>query len=110
MEEVLSHLFPWAEFETDEDAYLDHMRSIWSTECYMGYDKEDGEYIYTEPFETWLKPPSLSGSILPVSEDGETVGYRLLLSLNKIGLAFIEINEFLDEVDNVEGKLFTLES
>lgn len=107
MEEVISHLFPWADFEVDEEAHRDFMESIWHSECYMGYDKEDQVESFTEPFETWYKPPS--EKIVPVSEDGETVGYRLLLSLNKVGTAFLVLNEFLEEMDQVKDRIFTLD-
>lgn len=107
MEEAISHLFPWADFKVDEEAYRDFMESIWHAECYMRYDKEDGVEYFTEPFETWYRPPS--EKIAPVSEDGETVGYRLLLTLNEVGKAFLLLNEFLEEKDRVQDRIFTLD-
>lgn len=107
MEEAISHVFPWADFEVDEEAYRDFMESNWYAECYMGRDREDGSEYFTEPFETWYKPPS--EKIVPVSENGETVGYRLLLTLNELGKAFLILNEFLKEKDQVQDSIFTLD-
>jgi hypothetical protein len=107
MEDAISHLFPWADFETDEEAHRDFMESVWHAECYMGYDKEDNEEYFTEPFATWYQPPT--EKIVPVSDCGETIGYRLLLSLNEVGKAFLALNEFLEGKDEIEDRIFTLD-
>lgn len=107
MEGFISYLFPWADFETDEDAHREYLESVWADECYGGYDKEDDIVIYTESFESWNKGPT--EKIAPVSDEGEVVGYRLMLSLNEIGRAFLTLNEFLEEKDRMSGRLFTLD-
>lgn len=106
IENFISYLFPWADFETDADAHQEHMESVWAGECYAGYDKEDDIVYYTESFDSWYKEPT--EIIVPVSDEGEVVGYRLLLSLNEIGRAFLTLNEFLKEKDRMSGKFFTL--
>jgi len=106
-EEILSYAIPWADFEVDEEAYKEFMESIWYSECYMGYDKEDGSEYFTEPFETWYEPPS--EKIVPVSENGETQGYRLLLKLNEIGKSFVVLNNFLEHKDKWQERIFMLE-
>lgn len=106
-EEMLSYAIPWADFEVDEEAYKDFMESVWYSECYMGHDREDGSEYFTEAFETWYKPPS--GKIVPVSENGETQGYRLLLKLNDVGKAFMVLNDFLEYKDKRQERIFTLD-
>ncbi len=107
IEEALSRVIPWADFEVDENAYRNFMKSLWYAECYMGQDKEDGTEYFYEPFEIWYKPPS--EKIVHISENGETQGYRELLTLNEIGKAFLVLNEFLEEKDLVRGRAFTLD-
>ena len=97
LEEILNYVIPWANFEVDEDAHRDYMESIWADECYMGYDKEDDPYHYSQPFNEWYQSPQ---GIVPCGSDGgEVEHYRLTLSLNEIGEAFLIINKFLTEYD-----------
>jgi hypothetical protein len=106
LEEAISYVIPWAEFEVDEDAYHDFMESQWYAECYMGRDKDDDSEHFSEPFEEWYKPPE---GIVPVSEGGEVERYRLILSLNQIGKAFLDLDEFLAEEDHFQDRTFSLE-
>ncbi|MDD2468029.1 MAG: DUF4365 domain-containing protein [Desulfobulbus sp.] len=106
IEGFISHLFPWADYETDEDAHREYMESVWADECYGGYDREDDIVIYTESFDDWYQKPT--EKIVQVSDEGEVVGYRLLLSLNVIGKAFLTLNEFLEEKDRMSARFITL--
>ena len=101
----LSNVIPWAEFEVDEEAYRENMKSTWYDECYMGYDKEASEPYFSEPFDQWYRPPC---DIVPCSYDGEVEVYRLLLSLNSIGKSFTVLDKFLSYEDNFQGETFTL--
>jgi len=51
---------------------------------------------------------TLPGGIVPISENGEVERYRLILSLNELGQAFVILNEYLSEDDPIEGRAFTL--
>ena len=62
----------------------------------LGNDSEDDSIYYSTPFEEWYKPPE---GIVPISEDGEVDRYRLILSLNDLGKAFLKMDEFLIEED-----------
>lgn len=95
-EDAIAFAVPWADFETDVEAYDDYMRSEWMANCFGHYDKEDDETYYTESFEDWSKHKVQEG-IVPVGSDGETESYRLILSLNEIGNAFLELDSFLNE-------------
>jgi hypothetical protein len=105
IENVISALLPWANLEVDEDAYTNHAEQLWADECYRGHDR-DGEVVFSMTFDDWYRPPK---GIVPVSDNGEIEGYRLLLSLNEVGKAFLVIDEFLSMNENAEDITFTLE-
>lgn len=66
--DVLPELFAWADLAVDELAY------------------EDAEEIVTETPESDLRP---------YAEDGEVASWRLELSLNRLGRAFLDIDQYL---------------
>lgn len=104
-EELLSHLLPWADFRMDHEAYEEFMRDKWMADCYSWYDKETDKIYYTRSFEEYYTPPE---GISPISDNGETEGYRLILSLNEIGNAFLILDEYLREEDDLEARTFTV--
>jgi len=95
-EDAISYAVPWADFETDEEALEEYMESEWSANCYGHYDKEDDVTYYTQTYEEWRKDKITEG-IVPVGSDGEVERYRLVLSLNEIGNAFLELDSFLTD-------------
>ncbi len=72
----------------------------------MSYDKEDDQTIYSQSFESWYNEPD---GIVPFQQDGEIASYRLQLSLNEIGKAFLKIYEFLSEKSEFQGRTFTFD-
>ena len=104
-EELLEHLFPWAEFAMDEEAYEQFMEERWDSECYCGYDREDGVTYHTMPFSEFYEPPE---GIVPISENGETEGYRLILSLNELGRASVLMDDHLREDDGPWNQTFSI--
>jgi hypothetical protein len=44
-----------------------------------------------------------------ISENGETEGYRIILSLNKRGKSFFDFDEYLSKDDYLDHRVFTLE-
>lgn len=105
-EDLLSYLVPWADFAVDEEAYCTFMESQWEADCYGSHDKESGETYYSSSFEDYYKPPE---GIVPVGSNGETESYRLILSLNQVGQAFITLDEYLGDDDDLKGRIFTLD-
>lgn len=103
-EDLLAHLLPWADFETDEHAYEIFMEAKWMSDCYLGQDRETGETYYSMTFEEYYTPPD---GIAPVSANGETDSYRLIVSLNELGKAFVVVDHYLCEEDDFEGRTFT---
>jgi hypothetical protein len=108
--ELLAHLLPWADFAMDEDAYYDFMKEQCMTECYCGHDSETGRNYYTMSFREYRENHAeRDEEIVPISENGETEGYRLILSLNELGKAFLMVGDYLsDKDDDVEDRTFTL--
>jgi len=89
IQEVLNHMFPWAIFEVDENA--------------KEYNYDNDYFTEPEVFSSQAHE-----GIEPIYEDSEIVKYRLFLRLNKIGVAFLLLDNFLEEEDNVQERVFTL--
>lgn len=106
IEEAMEHVLPWANFTVDEDEYEFHKIADWDAECYMGRDKEEGIEFFSEEFERWYSAPE---GLVPIFCDGEASHYRLLLSLNELGKAFLFLNGFLEKDDDVKDRVFSLE-
>lgn len=106
IEAMLSHFLPWADFSLDEEAHRAGAESIWEAECYSHRDEETGKVYYTMSFDEWYKPEE---GIVPVSSDGETETYSLILSLNDLGRSFLVIDQYLEADSEFEGRTFTLE-
>lgn len=105
VEELITSILPWADLEMDWDAHESFMEMIWADECYRGHDG-DGMPYHSEPFDTWYRQPE---GITHISENGETQGYRLLISLNEIGRAFVDLDEYLSANDPLVPPGFTLD-
>lgn len=93
IEGMLSHFFPWADFTLDMEAHEQGAYGDWEADCYSWRDSETGEVYYSMPFEEWYNPPA--ENIVPVSENGETASYSLLLTLNEFGKNFLMIDDYL---------------
>lgn len=103
---MLAHFFPWADFAVDEDEYEEGAVAEWEAECYSYHDAESGETFYDQEFEEWYKPPT---GLVPVSDNGETATYVLILSLNEFGNSFLLIDDYLSDPDAQEAIGFTIE-
>lgn len=103
---MLQHFFPWADFEVDEDEYQEGAEERWEAECYSYHDSETGRTFYTEEFEDWYKPPE---GLVPVSDNGETETYVLILSLNDFGESFMLVDDYLSDPDAPENIGFALD-
>lgn len=90
--EVFSKLFPWADFEADEDFYLEEDESLWRAyHCY--YDKEEDEWLIVgdsfEEFRKRLKP------MRSINHSGEVAEYMLTLSINELGRSFLTVENYI---------------
>ena len=61
---------------------------------------------FREYREDYAKPDD---EIVPICENGETEGYRFILSLNELGKGFLVVDDYLsDKDDDLEDRTFTL--
>lgn len=96
--EALPRFFPWANLSVDEDYYFGHEREQWASEC-RRYDKEDDFEYETESFEDWLRAQHRP-KLRPYEDTGEVASWRLEVTLNEIGEAFLKLDEFLSGADS----------
>ena len=75
-------------------------------ECYSYHDAETGESFYSQDFDDWYESPT---ALVPVSDNGETETYVLILSLNKFGKSFLVVDDYLADPDAQEAIGFELE-
>lgn len=92
--EDLNLLFPWAEFQIDDDYYAEHDYNNFMDE-YGIWDHEEkkmiGEVIDYRDYKSRL------ANIRPIEDgSGEIHLYRLIFSLNPLGEAFLKVNDFLE--------------
>lgn len=106
VEGMLEHFFPWADVDVDEDEYEQGAEAQWETECYAYHDPETGETFYNQEFDEGYKPPK---RLVPVSDNGETESYVLVLSLNDFGRSFMLVDDYLSDPDAPEKIGFALE-
>lgn len=107
VEGMLSHFFPWADFNLDTEAHEQGAYGYWESECYSWCDSETGEVHYSMSFDEWYRSPE--DSIVPISENGETASYSLLLTLNEFGKSFLIIDDYLADSSAPETIGFTFE-
>lgn len=86
-------LFPWADFEIDEEHYYPYEYDQFNDE-YGIWDSENKEYIGT--FEDFEKHRISYPQIRPYLYGGKIDQYRLIFKLNEIGKSFIKIIDFLE--------------
>ena len=106
IEKALSHFFPWADYNTDEESYKDYLETQWESECYFCHDKETDEYHYTMPFEEWYENNRKESRIKCIGSNGEVDYYVLTLSLNDIGESLAILDEFLTNHNSHNGHTF----
>lgn len=91
---VFPRLFPWANFSADEDFFEENDETLWREyHCY--YDKEDDEWINVgdtfEEFRRKLDP------MRSIDHLGEVAEYMLVLTLNELGRAFLNVDKFVSQ-------------
>jgi hypothetical protein len=95
--DALPRLFPWADLSLDEDTYDSHDEDAWTEACGI-WDSEDKCYImHTKSFEEWRE--RLPAGLRPYQEGGEVAAWRLDLTLNELGRAFLVVDQHLADED-----------
>ncbi len=92
--EVFPRLFPWANFSADDDFFEESDLDLWhELHCY--YDEEDDEWLVVgDSFEDFHKKLSPMRSR---DHSGEVAEYMMVLSLNELGKAFLEVDRFVSQ-------------
>lgn len=106
VKEMLKHFFPWADFSLDLESHEEQARGRWESESHSWKDDETGAIYYSTSFNEWYHPQE---GLVPVSENGETASYSLLLSLNEFGKSFLIIDDYLADPDAPETIGFELD-
>ena len=93
-QQLLPHLFPWAEIAVDEDYYNEYDEAAHDESCGI-WDSEDWKYIgHTEDYEEWrarlpaIRPYEIAG--------GEVACFRLELTISALGEAFLNLDQYLE--------------
>lgn len=97
-EEALPQFFPWADLSIDGLFYDDYDRNQWKLEC-GSYDKESGTVFCYEDFSEWAER-HLPKGLRPYEDNGEVAFWRLELTLNELGKAFMRIDNYLSHANN----------
>lgn len=93
-EHVFPKLFPWANFSIDAEFYEENDEDLWHlNECI--YDKDTDEWFnfglsFSEYRETL-------GNIRYIDHVGEVGEYMLVLSLNNLGVSFLQIDQYISQ-------------
>ena len=92
--EVFPRLFPWAEFSADDDFFEESDLELWR-ELHCHYDEEDDEWVVVgDSFEEFHKKLS---PMRCLDHSGEVAEYMMVLSLNELGKAFLEVDGFVSQ-------------
>ena len=87
-------LFPWAEVSLHEETYDNADHDRWESECVI-YD--EGDRFETETFRDWLRSQRFPKLRPYGNRAGEVDDWRLELTLNKLGQAFLIVDQFASD-------------
>lgn len=90
--EVLPRLFAWADVQVHEETYDDAEYDAYEAECVF-YDRE-GDRLGSDDFEEWRGEKQAQGLRPYANGAGEVDFWRLELTLNKLGEAFLVVDRF----------------
>ena len=92
--EVLPSLVPWADVVLHEETYDEADYENWEAEC-VRYDNE-GDRLVFQDFEDWKAEQAWEDLRPYANYSGEVDSWRLELKLNRLGDAFLMVNEFAE--------------
>jgi Domain of unknown function (DUF4365) len=88
--EAVPKLFAWADADVHEETYDDAEYDQYKNECLIW---DEGDPFYSEPYEDWRRSRVLEG-IRPYESGGEVDHFRIELTLNELGKAFLVVDRF----------------
>jgi hypothetical protein len=84
-------LFPWADVSLHEETYDEADHEQYETEC-VHYD--EGDRFFSMDFDEWMRARHLSDLRPYRNRAGEVDDWRLELTLNDLGKAFLIVDVF----------------
>ncbi|WDQ02256.1 DUF4365 domain-containing protein [Micromonospora chalcea] len=90
--EAVPRMFAWADVQVHEETYEDAEYDQYEAECVI-YDNE-GDRFVTEDFDQWRSRRLAPGLRPYASPSGEVDFWRLELTLNELGKAFLVVDRF----------------
>jgi hypothetical protein len=91
--DAVPKLFAWADADVHEETYDDAEYDQYKSECLIW---DEGDPLYSEPFGDWRRSRTPEG-IRPYASDGEIDHFRIELTLNELGNAFLVVDQFATE-------------
>ncbi len=92
--EVVPQMFAWADVDVHEETYDEADHEQYETEC-ATYD--EGDQFFTQDYAAWRSGRRLTGLRPYANAAGEVDYWRLELTLNELGKAFLIVNRFAAE-------------
>ncbi|WP_218157011.1 DUF4365 domain-containing protein [Amycolatopsis saalfeldensis] len=96
-DEAVPRLFAWADVSLHEYTYDNADYDLYEQEC-VRYDNE-GDRHSGVSFGDWQQGRVILPGLRPYSDDGEIAYWRLELSLNALGTAFLLVHDFATHGD-----------
>lgn len=87
---AVPRLFAWADVSLHEETYDEAEYDLFETECSVW---DEGDRFFTEEFRDWRRGRFPDG-LRPYTDDGEIGYWRLELTLNELGKAFLVVDGF----------------
>ncbi|PWR12481.1 hypothetical protein DKT69_23865 [Micromonospora sicca] len=89
--EAVPKMFAWADADVHEETYDDAEHDMYEAECSIW---DEGDQFFTQSFSDWRRVHSARGIRPYNNAAGEVDYYRLELTLNELGKAFLIVDEF----------------
>jgi hypothetical protein len=89
--EAIPKLFAWADVDVHEETYDDAEHDQYESECSIW---DEGDQFFTQSFEDWRRGVVAQGIRPYNNAAGEVDYYRLELTLNELGKAFLVVDSF----------------
>jgi hypothetical protein len=89
--EAVPRLFAWADADVHEETYDDAEHDQYEAECSIW---DEGDQFFTESFDDWRRTLVAQGIRPYKNAAGEIDYYRLELTLNELGKAFLVVDKF----------------
>lgn len=94
--DAVAKLFAWADLDVHEETYDDAEYDQYEAECSIW---DEADQFFTESFDDWRRERIANGIRPYKNAEGEVDCFRLELTLNDLGKAFLVVDKFATEGD-----------